>query len=417
MSEFQIIIWSLVFSAFFSGLEIAFIRSSRLKLELEKKGSSSPWLYNIYRQPSKMIASLLLGNNIALVIYGFAISDALQQPITDFIGSNNEFILLLLQTLVSTIIILVFAEFIPKAIFSINPNQTLKFFSIPAFILYYLFSPIVVFIYWLAKNIIRLLFGIRVKGESNTFSANELNELVQDINDVEESIAIGDSEKEIFKNAIEFRTVKIRDCMIPRTDMASIDVNDELETLKSLFVKTGHSKVVVYNDNIDNIIGYVHNFDLFHTPQNIQAILRPIDYLPETISAQTVLSMLIKKNKTIAVVVDEFGGTSGLVTLEDVMEEIFGEIEDEHDRDNIVHKKLKENEYVFSGRIEIDFINEKYQLKIPEGDDYETLAGYLIINSGSIPKPGEIIKLREYSFTILKATENRIETIKVTLIP
>jgi CBS domain containing-hemolysin-like protein len=364
-----------------------------------------------------MIASLLLGNNIALVIYGFAISDALQQPITDFIGSNNEFILLLLQTLVSTIIILVLAEFIPKAIFSINPNQTLKFFSIPAFILYYLFSPIVVFIYWLAKNIIRLLFGIRVKGESNTFSANELNELVQDINDVEESIAIGDSEKEIFKNAIEFRTVKIRDCMIPRTDMASIDVNDELETLKSLFVKTGHSKVVVYNDNIDNIIGYVHNFDLFHTPQNIQAILRPIDYLPETISAQTVLSMLIKKNKTIAVVVDEFGGTSGLVTLEDVMEEIFGEIEDEHDRDNIVHKKLKENEYVFSGRIEIDFINEKYQLKIPEGDDYETLAGYLIINSGSIPKPGEIIKLREYSFTILKATENRIETIKVTLIP
>lgn len=415
MSDYQIIIWSLVFSAFFSGLEIAFIRSSRLKLELEKKGSSNPWLYNIYRQPSKMIASILLGNNIALVIYGFAISDVLHQPIIDFFGSNNQFLLLLTQTLISTIIILVLAEFIPKAIFSINPNQTLKFFSVPAFILYYLFSPIVVFIYWLAKNIIRFLFGLRVKGENNKFSTNELNELVQDINDVEESIVIGDSEKEIFKNAIEFRSIKIRECMIPRTDTIALDIQDSLDNLKDLFVKTGHSKVLIYNDNIDNIIGYAHNFDLFKNPKDINEILRPIDFIPETISAQLVLSTFIKKNKSMAVVVDEFGGTSGLVTLEDVMEEIFGEIQDEHDKDRIVHKKLNEAEFIFSGRIEIDFINEKYQLRIPESDEYETLAGFIIINSGSIPRPGEMIKLRDFTFTILKATENRIETVKMAI--
>lgn len=417
MNDYYIIIWSLIFSAMFSGLEIAFVSSSRLVMELEKKGSSYPWLFNMYSHPSKLIATLLLGNNVALVIYGFAAASILRQPVTDFLGplGHNEFFILLIQTIISTVLILIVAEFIPKVLFSIAPNKILKVFNIPIYILYYTLTPIVIFIYWIATHILKYIFGLKITEESDQFSAMELKELVQELNEDEESVRIGESEKEIFKNAIDFRSVKIRECMIPRTEVGAVDVTDDLLVLKNLFVATGHSKILVYRGHIDNIIGYVHSFDLFKNPEDIGKILRPIDFIPETLMAHIALSIFIKQNKSIAVVVDEFGGTSGMVTMEDIMEEIFGEIEDEHDKESIIDKQLGDNSFLFSGRIEIDLINEKYHLRIPEGEEYETLAGYIILHYGSIPIEGDEIEIKDYKFKIQKATNNRIETIKMSL--
>lgn len=414
----MIILWSVIFSATFSGLEIAFVSSSRLRMELEKKGSSKPWLFNIYKHPSRLISTLLLGNNVALVLFGFAAADILRNPVIQLLGpiGSNEFSILLIQTIISTIVILIVAEFIPKVLFRINPNKILKIFTIPIFLLYYLLSPFVWFVYWLASNILRFVFGLKMQDEMDQLSSVELKELVQEINENEESISIGVSEKEIFKNAIDFRSVKIRECMIPRTEVAAVEITEDLLTLKNLFVATGHSKILIYRDNIDNVIGYVHSFDLFKSPEDIGKILRPIDFIPETLLAHYALSMFIKKNKSVAVVVDEFGGTSGIVTMEDIMEEIFGEIQDEHDKDGMIEKQLSTNEFLFSARIEIDHINEKYHLRIPESEDYETLGGYIIFNSGSIPVAGEEILIRDYKFKINKATETRIEVIKVTVL-
>jgi len=417
MSDYQIIIWSLLFSGLFSGLEIAFVSSNRLRMELEKKGSSKPWLFNMYHHPSKLISTFLLGNNIALVFYGFAAANILRQPIINLLGNLGQYevIILLIQTIISTFVILITAEFIPKALFSINPNKTLRIFTIPVFIIYKLFTPIVLFVYWLATGILSLFFGLNIKEEAEDFSSTELKDLVKGLNDDEETVTIGEEEKEIFKNVIDFRTIKIRECLIPRTEISAVNIKDDLYILKNLFVATGHSKILIYRDNIDNIIGYVHSFDLFRNPEDIGKILRPIMFIPETMMAHLALSMFIKQNKSLAVVVDEFGGTSGLVTMEDIMEEIFGEIEDEHDKEHFIDKQLSPNEYLFSGRIEIDHINEKYQLRIPEGEEYETLAGYIIINSGRIPSIGEEIRIKDYIFKITKATDNKIETIKMTV--
>jgi CBS domain containing-hemolysin-like protein len=420
MDDYQIIIWSLVFSALFSGLEIAFVSANRLRMELEKKGSNRPWLYEMYKHPSKFISTLLLGNNVSLVFYGFAAANILRIPVENILGTfgQNEFLILLVQTIISTVVILIIAEFIPKAIFSINPNKTLRVFTIPVFVLYFLFTPIVTFVYWLATGILKLGFGLKIEDESSELSGVELKDLVADIDEKdEESVSIGEEEKEIFKNVIDFKSIKIRECLIPRTEISAVDVTEDLLVLKNLFVSTGHSKMIIYRDNIDNIIGYVHSFDLFKNPENIGSILRPLNFIPETMMAHLVLSMFIKENKSMAVVVDEFGGTSGLVTMEDVMEEIFGEIEDEHDKGQLTEKQLAPNEFLFSGRIEIDHINEKYHLRIPQGDDYETLAGFIIINSGSIPVKGEELQIRDFKFSIIKATENRIEIVKMTVLP
>lgn len=417
MTDTQIIIWSLIFSGLFSGLEIAFVSSSRLRMELEKKGSSRPWLFNMYQYPSKVIATLLLGNNVALVFYGLAAASLLQQPITEFLGDygQQEFLILFLQTVVSTAVILLVAEFIPKALFSINPNKTLRFFTLPVFIFYYLFTPIVSFINWLASGILRVVFGHKMEEESEAISSVELKELVSEINDDEESVAIGEEEKEIFKNVIDFRSIKIRECLIPRTEISAIEITEDIKVLTKLFVASGHSKILIYRENIDNIIGYVHSFDLFKKPENIGQVLRPISFIPETMMANLALSMFIKQNKSLAVVVDEFGGTGGIVTMEDIMEEIFGEIEDEHDKDKIIEKKISDTEYLFAGRVEIDHINEKYNLRIPQGEEYETLAGYIIINSGSIPSEGENVVIKNYNFKIMKATNNRVLLIKLTI--
>lgn len=416
MSDFQIIIWSLIFSGLFSGLEIAFISASRLRMEVEKKGSSHPWLFNIYNSPSKFISTLLLGNNISLVFYGFSAAKILRQPIINLLGnaSHNEFLILLIQTIASTFVILIISEFIPKALFSINPNKTLRLFTFPIFIIFYLFKPIVSFVNWLAIGILKNIFGLKIEHESSKLGSIELKDLVEDIDDDnDDTVMIGEDEKEIFKNAIDFKTIKIRECLIPRTVIAAVEITEDVYVLKNLFVSTGHSKIMIYQDNIDNIIGYVHSFDLFKKPNNIGDVLRKIEFIPETMMAHLVLSMFINNNKSIAVVLDEFGGTSGLVTMEDIIEEIFGEIEDEHDKEKLIDKQLKTNEFLFSGRIEIDHINTYYNLRLANSDEYETIAGYIIINSGNIPSKGDRIIIKDYRFTIIKASDNRIELIKM----
>jgi len=412
--QFQIIIVSMVFSALFSGLEIAFISASRLKMELDKKQSNAKWLFSIYNSPSKLIATLLLGNNISLVFYGFAIANVLHRPVQHFLGalSTNELLILLIQTLLSTILILIVAEFLPKIIFKKNPNRILMVLRVPLFIIYYLFSPIIAFVNWIAKGIFHL-FKQELKDEEYNLSPIELNDFIQEITSKKEESGLGEQEKVLFKNAIELRSVKIRECMVPRTEIFALEINESIEELQKVLTKSGHSKILIYQDSIDNIIGYVHAFDIFSKPKDIISILRQTPILPESMLANHVLTLFIKLNKSIALVVDEFGGTSGIVTLEDIMEEIFGEIEDEFDKGILIDKNPEENVYVFSGRIEIDFINEKYHLDIPESDEYETLAGYIIHEYGNIPNEKDNLNFSNFQVEILKASETKIELIKM----
>lgn len=419
MTQYQIILLSLLFSAFFSGLEIAFISASKLKMELDKKESKTKWLFSIYNSPSKLIATLLLGNNISLVFYGFAFATILEQPIQDLLGSlsSNELLILLIQTLLSTILILIVAEFLPKIIFRKNPNRVLLIFSIPLFIIYYLFLPFIIFINWIAKILFRLIFRLQLKDERYSLSPLELNDFVQEITNTEEESVLGEQEKVLFKNAIEFRNVKIRECMVPRTEIVALEINDSIEDVQKVLTESGHSKILIFQDNIDNIIGYVHAFDIFSKPKNIKSILREPLIIPESMLANHILTLFIKQNKSIAVVVDEFGGTSGIVTLEDIMEEIFGEIEDEFDKGLLIDENPAENVYIFSARIEIDFINEKYNLNLPNSEEYETLAGYIIHEYGSIPKERDKLNIEHYEVDILKASETRIELIKLHILP
>jgi CBS domain containing-hemolysin-like protein len=418
MTQYQIIFLSLLFSALFSGLEIAFISASKLKMELDKKQSKTKWLFSIYNSPSKLIATLLLGNNIALVLYGFAIANVLEQPIQQFLGSlsTNELLILLFQTLLSTALILIVAEFLPKIIFRKNPNRILLVFSIPLFIIYYLFLPFVTLINWIAKALFRLLFRLQLKDKEYSLSPVELNEFIQEITDAEEASVLGEQEKVLFKNAIEFRNVKIRECMVPRTEITALEINEPIKEVQKSLTESGHSKILIFQENIDNIIGYVHAFDIFSKPKNIKSILRQTPIIPESVLANHILTLFIKQNKSIAVVVDEFGGTSGIVTLEDIMEEIFGEIEDEFDKGMLIDKNPSENVYIFSGRIEIDFINEKYTLDLPNSEEYETLAGYIIHECGSIPKEKDNLSIDHYQVEILKASETRIELIKMQIL-
>ncbi len=413
-TDIIIIIGSLFFSALFSGWEIALVSANRLRLELDKQESSRPWLYKMYRHPGKMIATFLLGNNAALVIYGLGAARILEPWIQtwSWVG-QNEFGILLAQTLISTVVILIIAEFMPKVLFSLNPNKTLKIFSLPIFIIYNLFKPIANSVYAIAKFLLKWTFSIEMKEDTGQFSSTELKELVLELDEGAPNTSIGESEKEILKNAIDFRSVKLRECMIPRTEIAAIEVTDNIQELEQLFTQTGHSKILVYRENIDNIIGYVHAFDLFKKPSDIGKVLRSIPFVPETMLAHLALSKFIKENKSIAVVVDEFGGTGGMVSMEDIMEEIFGDIQDEHDHEAMVEKQISKTEYLFSARLEVDYLNETYKLELPEGEDYETLAGYLITQTGHIPEAKETMKLTPYIFTVEKASNNRLELIRM----
>jgi len=407
---------AMFFSALFSGMEIAFVSANKLKIELDKKQghASAKILSSFLKNPSKFISAMLLGNNFALVIYSILMTRLLAPFIEDHI-SSNELVTLLIQTIVSTVLVLFFAEFLPKAILRINPNSTLSVAAVPLKIIYWLLYPLTYFTIGLS-NIILRIFKVDTSESDLAFSKIDLEDFVIDIQDRHEEGKEVDSEIQIFKNALDFSEVKARECMVPRMQIVAMNIDDSIETLSNKFIETGLSKILIYRDTIDNIIGYVHSKELFKKPEQIKTILLPVVIIPEPMSANEILQQFIDKRRSLAVVVDEFGGTSGIVTIEDIMEEIFGEIEDEHDKEDLIEEVINKNEFLFSARTEIDYINDKYKLNLPESEEYETLAGLAIDIHESIPEKKEEIHFDDFQFVINKVTNNKIELITLKVL-
>lgn len=329
---------------------------------------------------------------------------------------KQELIILIIQTIIATVIILFTAEFFPKIAFRIQPNAILRFFALPIKFFYIIFYPFVIIVIGISEFVLKKILRVKFDNQKYTFSSSDLSDYFKEFtnNGENENIEIK-QDIQLFQNAIDFRSVKLRECMIPRTEIVAVEDNESIEEIKKLFIKTGHSKILIYSESIDNIIGYTHSYDLFHIPKNIQEVLRPVIIVPETMLANKVLSTMIKVHKSIAVVVDEFGGTSGMITMEDIMEEIFGEIEDEHDVEDMIEQQIGAKEYQFSGRIEIDYLNDKYNFGIPESEEYETLAGFILYYHESIPEVNEEIIIKEFSFKILQAVENKIDSVNLKL--
>lgn len=414
-----LIIIMLLFSGFFSGMEIAFVSSNRLKQELDLKRRVLPAriLSIFYSNPSRFIGALLLGNNIALVIYGIAMAILLEPTIIKLfsVEYQSEFIILLIQTIVSTLLILITAEFIPKILFRLNPNGIIKFFAVPVWIFYFIFYPIIFLFIGIAEFILTKIFRIQLDSGNYNFTMIDLEEYVKEYNPSSEQPEELEQEIQMIQNAIEFKHVKLRECMVPRTEIKALEINENIDILRDLFSETGHSKIMIYRETIDNLVGYVHSYDLFTNPSKISDVLRKIDVYPETMNASDLLNGMIKNRKSVVIVLDEFGGTSGMVTLEDIIEEIFGEIEDEHDKEETIEKQISLNEYIFSTRLEVDYLNEKYNLDIEVSDEYETLAGFIIQHHESIPLKNEKIRISPFLFTILKSGGNRIEEVKMEI--
>lgn len=414
MENTYIIFLSLLFSALFSGIEIAYFSANKLKIELAgKKGKLTGRILSSFNQiPSYFIGALLVGNNIALVIYGIAMAKMLEPWITYFFPVLNGFyfVVLLIQTLISTLLILIAGEFIPKLLFRINPNRILNIFAIPMGFIFVVLSPVVGFIILISKVLLRIFFRIRIEENKPVFSRLDLEAFVKEQNTGLSSQM--DINEELFENALYLIQVKVKECMVPRTEISGIDIQSSIKELKARFIEKRHSRLLVYDDTIDNILGYVHHHDLLKRPINIQSILFTIPVIPETMPAMDVLNLFTKKRKTIACVVDEFGGTAGIVTIEDILEEIFGEIEDEHDTDEFIEKKISDTEFVFSARLEIDYINENYGLNIPLGE-YETLGGFILDQVETIPRIKEQFILGNYEILILNSSETKIETVRL----
>jgi len=409
--QIAVIVISILTSAFFSGMEIAFISANKLYIELEKKkeGLTSRILTKLTAKPSKFITTMLVGNNISLVIYGYFMGAISINFFASYIP--NEFLMLLTQTIISTLIILVTAEFLPKAIFRIYATETLKGFAIPAYFFYLLFYMVSDFVIVISDFILKKIFKSKGDEVQLAFSKEEIgNYISEQLESVDKNKEI-DSEIQIFQNALEFNEVKAREVMIPRTEIIAVEVSESLEKLRGLFIDKGLSKIIVFKNSLDDIIGYVHSFEMFKKPKNINSILLPIELVPETMLIIDVLNLLIKKRRSIAVVIDEYGGTSGIITVEDIIEELFGEIQDEHDKLELLENKINKNEFQFSGRLEVDYINEKYQLNLPEEEAYETLGGLIVYHTGKIPELNEIITIENYKFTILKVSDTKIEAI------
>ncbi|MDR1226348.1 MAG: hemolysin family protein [Prevotellaceae bacterium] len=412
---------TLLFSAFCSGMEIAYLSSNKLKIEIDRQQGS---LYTYFAQTflhnqGQFITTILVGNNVALVIYGMLMSGVLNATITHDITSPGT--QLLATTLISTAIIIFVAEFAPKAICRLQPNFFLRIFSFPAYAMFWVFYPIAKFTTWLAVFILKHMLRQNISGPQRAQHYFDIVDLQNLTNEASEANEEGEEELEhdikIFQNALDFSEVKVRECMVPRTDIEAIDMEDSVEDLRKLFVETGFSRILVYKNSIDNIIGYVKSSYLFKGYKSMHELLLDLEFVPETMPAQKLLSLFIKKRKSIAVVVDEFGGTAGMVTMEDIMEEIFGEIEDEHDVDDLLEKKIADNEYVFAGRLEVSYLNEEYDLNIPESDEYETLAGFIIYASENIPKSGEEIRVKDFNFRILRTSASKIELVHLTVMP
>ncbi|MDL2255781.1 hemolysin family protein [Parabacteroides sp. OttesenSCG-928-G06] len=411
------IIISLVFSAFFSGMEIAFISSNKLRFELdkEKKSFSSRILEIFYRNPGQFISTMLVGNNIALVVYGLQMAILLEPVIAHLVKS--EALIVLIQSVLSTLLILFVGEFIPKTIFRINPNFSLNIFALPLLILYVILYPISKFASFLSFIILKVA-GVKDLNSSvkRALGKVDLDYFIQQTIDENPQHLPIDTEVKIFQNALDFSNVRLRDCIVPRTEIVACDLTATEEELRTKFIETGLSKIVVYNENIDDVVGYIHSSELFKHPKDWTQQVRDVSIVPETMAANKLMKMLMEDKKSLAVVVDEFGGTSGIVTFEDIVEEIFGEIEDEHDMKSHIAKKVSEDEYLLSGRLEIDILNETFQLNIPETDEYATVAGYILHHYQNFPKLNETIVIDKYSFKIIKVSATKIELVRMQVL-
>ena len=403
----------LILSAFFSGMEIAYVSSNKIHIEIEKKQNNflSGVLKKITKRPSKFIATMLVGNNIALVIYGFFMGDLLMEyiPLAGFSG-------LLVQTIISTLVILMTAEFLPKVFFQIYANSLVKVFAVPAYFFYVLFSLISEFIIWISDLVLKLIFKSEGDTVQLTFSKLGLGNYISEQMEIAETKEEMDSEIQIFQNALDFSEVKSREAMIPRTEVVAVDIDTSPKELAKIFTETGLSKILVYNENIDDILGYIHSFELFKKPANLKKVLMPVVFVPETMLVKDVLGILSKKRKSLAVVIDEYGGTSGIITVEDIIEELFGEIEDEHDSIALTEEELGEGHFKFSARLEVDYLNENYKLNLKESENYETLGGLIVNHTEEIPDKGETVEIDDYIFTILEVSNTKIELVELKII-
>ncbi|MAZ36241.1 MAG: hemolysin [Crocinitomicaceae bacterium] len=415
-SPWLIVIITLLFSAFFSGMEIAFVSSNKLKIELEKKrGIISARVFSFFlKNQGSFISTMLVGNNIALVIYGIFIALILEPPLAVFISSS--FIVFLLQTIISTLLILVTAEFLPKVLFRIDPNKTLSFFALPTVLFYIILFPLVRIITIYSNWILRVIMKQDIGELEVSFGKVDLDHFVKEATDSMHNKEEIENEVQIFQNALDFSELRVRECMIPRTEVIALEENESIEVLKKTLTETGLSKILIYREDIDNIIGYVHSFELLKKPKTIKNILLPVSLIPEAMSANEAMSILIKNKRSIAVVLDEFGGTAGILSTEDIIEELVGEIEDEHDKEEYTENVINDEHYQFSARLEIDYLNENYNLTLPSSEEYETLGGLIINASGSIPEKGEVINIAPYKFEILIVEENKIDLIDLRIV-
>ena len=417
--EVGIIILCLILSAFFSGMEIAFVSSNKIYLEIEKKQDDfiSKILKKLTQNPSKFIATMLVGNNISMVVYGFFMGELLMNWFRKLNLNFTDFSNLLLQTSISTLIILITAEFLPKVFFQIYANTFIKLFALPAYFFFKLFYYISSFLIWVSDFVLRKFFKTQGDQINLSFSKIELGNYISEQMDAVQDHESVDSEIQIFQNALEFSGVKAREIMTPRTELVAIDIHSSISDLRALFVKTGYSKILVYNNTLDDIVGYVHSFELFKKPKSIKSIMIAVEFVPETIFIKDTMNLLTKKRKSIAVILDEYGGTSGIVTIEDIVEELFGEIEDEHDFSlELVEKKVGESIYLFSSRLDVHYLNETYKLNIPESDSYETLGGFIVDFTKEIPKKGAQITCKTFLFEIKEATNKKIELVSLTVL-
>ena len=414
MSIIIYLLITMAFSAFFSGMEIAFVSVDKLRFEMDRKGGVSSRILSLFfRNPNDFISTMLVGNNIALVIYGILMAQ--------IIGDNllagwitNHFVMVLVQTVISTLIILVTGEFLPKTLFKINPNLALNVCAVPLFICYVVLYPISKFSSGVSYLFLRL-FGMKVNKEASAkaFGKVDLDYFVQSSIDNAESEETLDTEVKIFQNALDFSAVKIRDCIVPRTEVVAVALDTSLEELKGRFVESGISKIIVYDGNIDNVVGYIHSSEMFRSPKDWRNHVKEVPIVPETMAAHKLMKLFMQQKKTIAVVVDEFGGTSGIVSLEDLVEEIFGDIEDEHDNTSYICKQIGEHEYVLSARLEIEKVNETFNLELPEADDYLTVGGLILNQYQSFPKLHELVSVGKYQFKIIKVTATKIELVRL----
>ncbi len=417
LNSFIIIGICLFFGAFFSGMEIAYLSANQLRVELlSKKGFLPSRIFSFfYKHSSRFFTATLVGNNIAIVLYSIYSASLITFFLTTYTGISPDHrnLILFIQTVLSSFVLLIVGEFLPKIFFRARPNLMLNILALPFVLFYCLLYPLVIIIVFLAQLILKSIFKMEFSPQSPEFTRHDLFHYVSESSPVEEEKEM-DVDKEIFRNAIEFPFVKVRECMTPRTDIVGVEQKDSIAHAKELFIESGHSKLPVYRETIDHVTGYIHLVDLYANPSKIEEIVMPILIATEAMTATELLRQFIEKHRSIALVVDEFGGTSGLITMEDIIEQIIGEIEDEHDVDDLIEKKISESEYLFSGRLEIDYLNEKYAFNLPEGD-YETLGGLIFFINQNIPKEGDVISLSPFKFSIISTDQARINEVKMKI--